>query len=137
MSMFSIFEIAGSGMAAQTVRLNTTASNLANADVASGTADGVYRARQPVFSTFMDQQQQDPAVAGVQVLRIATSNAPSQKHYEPAHPSANDEGYVWRSNVNSVDEMVNMMSAARSYQNNVEILNTTKDLLMRTLNIGR
>ncbi|MBT8144758.1 MAG: flagellar basal body rod protein FlgC [Gammaproteobacteria bacterium] len=136
MSMFKVFDIAGSGMAAQTVRLNTTASNMANTDVVSDSAATVYRSRQPVFSTWLDPLQPDPAAAGVRVLGIATSDAQPQKHYEPAHPSADDEGYVYRSNVDPVEEMVNMMSAARSYQNNVEILNTTKDLLLRTLNLG-
>lgn len=137
MSMFSIFDVAGSGMAAQTVRLNTTASNLANADVASGNADEVYRSRQPVFATFLDPLHADESVAGVRVTGITTSPAAPHKHFEPAHPAADEAGYVWRSNVDTVQEMVNMLSAARSYQNNVEILNTTKELLMRTLNIGR
>ena len=137
MSMFSIFDIAGSGMAAQTVRLNTTASNMANADVAGSDPDSVYRARQPVFSTWLDPLNPDPSSAGVRVVRIATSDAAPQKFHQPGHPNADAEGYVWRPNVDTVEEMVNMMSAARTYQNNVEILNTTKDLLMRTLNIGR
>lgn len=136
MSMFRIFDIAGSGMAAQSIRLNTTASNMANADIVAANPDDVYRARQPVFSTWMDAMQPDPASAGVRVERIVTSNATPQKHYEPGHPNASAEGYVYRSNVDPVEEMVNMMSAARSYQNNVEILNTTKDLLLRTLNLG-
>lgn len=137
MSMFRIFDIAGSGMAAQTVRLNTTASNLANADVAAGSPDAVYRARQPVFSTWLDPLDPDPSAAGVRVARIVSAEAAPQKYHQPGHPGADEEGYVWRSNVDTVEEMVNMMSAARSYQNNVEILNTTKDLLMRTLNIGQ
>lgn len=134
MSMFRVFDIAASGMAAQTVRLNVTASNLANADVAADAPDAVYRAKAPVFATLLDAERPDAAM--VRVLRIESSNAPAQKHYEPGNPNADGDGYVWRSNVNTVDEMVNMMSAARSYQNNVEILNTTKDLLVRTLNMG-
>ncbi|MDH3645483.1 MAG: flagellar basal body rod protein FlgC [Gammaproteobacteria bacterium] len=137
MSMFKIFDIAGSGMAAQTVRLNVTASNLANADMVSGSPETVYRPRQPVFETWMDTMQSDPAVAGVRVSGIAASHVEAQKHYEPGNPSADADGYVYRANVDSVQEMVNMMSAARSYQNNIEILNTTKELLLRTLNVGR
>lgn len=137
MSMFRIFDVAGSGMAAQTVRLNTTASNLANADVAAGDAESVYRSRQPVFATWLDPLNPDASVAGVRVTEIATSRAEPHRNFEPGHPAADGEGYVYRANVDTVEEMVNMMSAARSYQNNVEILNTTKELLMRTLNIGR
>lgn len=137
MSMFKIFEIAGSGMAAQSVRLNVTASNLANADMVSGTEEGVYRARQPEFATWMDPLRPDPSSAGVRVTGITTSNVPAQKFHEPGHPSADDDGYVYRASIDSVAEMVNMMSASRSYQNNVEILNTTKELLLRTLNVGR
>lgn len=135
--MFRIFDIAGSGMAAQSVRLNTTASNLANADVAAGDPDEVYRARHPVFATWLDAVSADESTAGVRVTEIATSSAAPHRHYEPGHPAADGDGYVWRANVDTVEEMVNMMSAARSYQNNVEILNTTKELLLRTLNIGR
>lgn len=137
MSMFRIFDIAGSGMAAQSVRLNVTASNLANADMVSGSADSVYRTRQPEFATWVDPLRPDPASAGVRVMRIATSDLPPQKFYEPGHPSSDSQGYIYRPNVDSVEEMVNMMSAARSYQNNVEILNTTKELLVQTLNMGR
>ena len=137
MSMFRIFDIAGSGMAAQSVRLNVTASNLANADMVSASPESVYRTRQPEFATWMDPLRPDPASSGVRVTRIATSDVPPQKYYEPGHPSADSDGYIYRANVDSVEEMVNMMSAARSYQNNIEILNTTKELLLRTLNIGR
>ncbi len=137
MSMFKVFEIAGSGIAAQSVRLNVTASNLANADAVADSPDKVYRARQPVFSTWMKPFEDDAASARVRVSQITTSGAEPLKHYDPGHPSANPEGYVFRSNVNSVEEMVNMMSASRSYQNNLEILNTTKELLLRTLNVGR
>lgn len=137
MSMFRIFDIAGSGMAAQSVRLNVTASNLANADMVSGNPDDVYRPRQPEFATWMDSLRPDPASAGVKVTRIVTSDVPPQKYYDPGHPEATEDGYVFRSNIDSVEEMVNMMSAARSYQNNVEMINTTKELLTRTLNMGR
>lgn len=137
MSMFKVFDIAGSGMAAQSVRLNVTASNLANAESVSGTPDGVYRPRQPEFATWMDSMNPDPASAGVRVTRITTSDVPPEKYYEPGHPEADTDGYIYRTNVDSVEEMVNMMSASRSYQNNIEILNTTKELLLRTLNMGR
>lgn len=137
MSLFNIFDIAGSSMSAQSVRLNTVASNLANAGTAAGTAEAAYRSRQPVFQTTMDQLNPNPAEAGVRVAGIVESGAPPARVYQPQHPQADDEGYVYMSNVNVIDEMANMISASRSYQNSVEILNTSKELLMRTLSIGQ
>ncbi|NNF17071.1 MAG: flagellar basal body rod protein FlgC [Gammaproteobacteria bacterium] len=136
MSLFRIFEIAGSGMNAQTVRLNVTASNVANADNVSGDAASAYRARQPVFSSFADAMNgnENPAV---RVLGIVESKADIATRYAPDHPNANDEGYVFSSNVNAIEEMVNMLSASRSYQNNIEVINTSKELLMRTLSMGQ
>lgn len=136
MSMFRIFDIAGSGMNAQTVRLNVTASNVANADNVSGDEDGAYRARQPLFSSLVDPFNHDDN-PGVQVLGIFESAADVASRYEPDHPNANEEGYVFSSNVNAIEEMVNMLSASRSYQNNIEVINTTKDLMMRTLTMGQ
>lgn len=136
MSMFRIFDIAGSGMNAQSVRLNVTASNVANADNVSGDEAGAYRARQPVFSSFTDAMNADQN-ALVRVLGIVESQAEVATRYAPDHPNANEEGYVFSSNVNAIEEMVNMMSASRSYKNNIEVLNTSKELLMRTLSMGQ
>lgn len=133
--MASIFDIAGSAMNAQMLRLNTTASNLANVDTVSSTESGAYRARQAVFATVM--QDVSGASAGVAVPEIVESQAPVQKRYEPGNPMADGDGYVYGSNVNAVEEMANMISASRSYQSSAEVLNTTKTLMLRTLQLGQ
>jgi flagellar basal-body rod protein FlgC len=135
MSDFRIFDIAGSALAAQSVRINTVASNLANADAVSGSPGAVYRARMPVFQA--EAVPGDPALAGVQVLDVVQSAAEPQKRHQPGHPLADAQGYVYAPNVNAVEEMVNLISAARSYQGSVEVLNTSKDLMLRTLNLGK
>ncbi|GAB4302782.1 MAG: flagellar basal body rod protein FlgC [Methylophaga sp.] len=137
MSLFNIFDIAGTGMSAQSLRLNTTASNLANADSVSSSVNQVYRARQPVFSAVLDDAQQGYRKGSVQVHGVIESQAPVRSEYNPTHPLANEEGYVFHSNVDPISEMANMMSASRSYQNNVEIANTSKQLLLRTLQLGQ
>ncbi|MEM7082012.1 MAG: flagellar basal body rod protein FlgC [Pseudomonadota bacterium] len=136
MSFFNILDIAGSGMNAQTVRLNVTASNVANADNVSGDAASAYRARQPVFASFADAMKPDENPM-VRVLGVVQSQADVVARYAPDNPNANDEGYVFSSNVNPIEEMVNMMSASRSYKNNIEVMNTSKELLMRTLSMGQ
>lgn len=135
MSLFGIFDIAGSAMSAQTVRLNTTASNLANADNLSGSETEAYRARHPVFSTFRDAL--DSSTSGVKVDGIVESQAPVQREYQPDNPLADTEGYVYRSNVDVVAEMADMISASRSYQNNVEVVNTSKQMLLNVLRLGQ
>lgn len=137
MALFKIFDIAGSAMSAQSVRLNATASNLANANSVAGKPEDAYRARQPVFQTVLTDQGSDPASAGVRVAGVVESSAPPARIYQPGHPQADAEGYVYMSNVNVVDEMVNMISASRSYQNSIEVLNTSKELLLRTLTLGQ
>ncbi|MDF1588140.1 MAG: flagellar basal body rod protein FlgC [Gammaproteobacteria bacterium] len=137
MSLFNIFDIAGSGMSAQSLRLNTTASNLANANSVSSSVDQTYRARSPVFSAVLDDAQKGYQQGGVQVNGIVESQAPVRSEYNPSHPMANEDGYIFHSNVDSISEMANMMSASRSYQNNVEIANTSKQLLLRTLQLGQ
>jgi len=143
MSSFKAFDIAGSGMSAQSVRLNTTASNLANAESVSGTADGVYKARHPIFEAVRAHlaaglNGQDAASgAAVRVRGIYESQAPAAQRYEPGNPLADPNGYVYAPAVNVVEEMVNMISASRSYQNNVEVMNTSKDLLLATLRLGQ
>lgn len=130
MSSFSLFHTAGSALTAQSVRLNTVSSNLANADVVAGSADEAYRPKQAVFES-------DPTNGGVRVSNVENSNAEVEKRYQPGHPLADPDGYVYAPGVNAVEEMANMISAARSYQSNLEVMNTAKDLMMRTLNLGR
>lgn len=138
MSLFKVFDIAGSALSAQTTRLNTTASNLANAETVSSTEEGAYRARQPVFAAMMKSlYNQNPESVGVQIKGVVESDAPVQMRYAPDNPMANQDGYVYLSNVNMVDEMVNMISASRSYQNSVEVMNTSKQLLLATLRMGQ
>ena len=137
MSLFKVFDTAGSAMNAQSVRMNVTSSNLANAGQVSGDADAVYRARQPVFSTFGDALSNETGVTGVRLDGVVESAAPLQVLYQPDHPEADENGNVYGTNVNTVEEMVNMISASRSYKNNVEMINTTKDLLLQTLSLGR
>ncbi len=139
MSMFRIFDISGSAMSAQSVRLNTTASNLANANTVASSADAAYRSRQPVFQTVMNNSAgaAAPESAGVRVAGIVETSAEPARLYDPGNPMADKDGYIYMSNVNPVDELVNMISASRSYQSNVEVLNTSKELLMRTLSIGQ
>jgi flagellar basal-body rod protein FlgC len=142
MSSFKIFDIAGSGMSAQSVRLNTVASNLANADSVSGDPNKVYKARHPVFEAVRaglagNQGNDQAGGAAVRVTGIAENQAAGVARYEPGNPLANAEGYVFAPNVNVVEEMVDMISASRAYQNNVEVMNTSKELLMATLRLGQ
>jgi flagellar basal-body rod protein FlgC len=139
MSLFSVMNVAGSALAAQTLRLNTTASNLANANSASSSLDTTSRARQPVFAPMLDgfADGGDEAGVGVQVTGVIESQAPLQRDYEPGNPLADAEGYVFKPNVNVVEEMANMISASRSYQTNVEIMDASKQMLTRTLALGQ
>ena len=139
MSSFKAFDIAGSGMAAQSVRLNTTASNLANAESVSGDPTKVYKPRHPIFEAVRASLSAKPGDANpaVKVSGIYESPAPALARYEPGNPLANSDGYVYAPAVNAVEEMVNMISASRSYQNNVEVMNTSKDLLLATLRLGQ
>jgi len=134
MSMFKIFDVAGSAASAQTQRLNVVASNLANADTVAGPDGQAYKARQVVFQTLM---MGEASSAGVQVSNVIEDNSPGRKVLDPKHPAADAQGYVTYSNVSPVDEMVNMISASRSYQNNVEVMNTAKSLLLKTLQMGQ
>ncbi|HEU4623695.1 MAG TPA: flagellar basal body rod protein FlgC [Steroidobacteraceae bacterium] len=141
MPSFKVFDIAGSGLAAESVRLNTVASNLANADSVSGDPNKVYRARHPVFEAVRAQlaagQLNDGSGAAVRVRGIMESDAAPTARYEPGNPLANADGYVYAPNVNIVEEMVDMISASRAYQNNVEVMNTSKELLLATLKLGQ
>ena len=138
MSLTRIFDVAGSAVSAQSQRLNVVASNLANADTVAGPDGGAYKARQVVFQTvLMGSQGQRDGNAGVKVASIQESQVAGRRVHDPKHPAADAEGYVTYSNVSPVEEMVNMISASRSYQNNVEVMNTARSLLIKTLQIGQ
>ena len=139
MSLYNVFDIAGSGMSAQTTRLNLVASNMANAETVSSSTNETYRARQPVFGAVLQNvmSKQDVSSKGVRVLGVVESQTPLRTEYAPQHPMANADGYIFKPNVNVVEEMANMMSASQSYKNNVEMLNTAKQLLQETLKIGQ
>ena len=138
MSLFSVLDIAGSALGAQTIRMNTTASNMANANSASSSIEQTYRARQPVFSQLMDDFSFDetPSV-GVKVDGIVESQAPLQREYQPSNPLADEDGYIFLPNVNVIEEMANMISASRSYQSNIEVMDASKQMLQRTLTLGQ
>jgi flagellar basal-body rod protein FlgC len=133
MSMLNVFNVSGSAISAQSQRLNTVASNLANADTVAGPDGSAYKARQVVFQT---QAQGSGGAAGVRVSNVVEDQTPGRRVHDPKHPAADGDGYVTYSNVNPVEEMVNMISASRSYQNNIEVMNTAKSLLMKTLQLG-
>ena len=138
MSMLRIFDVASSAISAQRQRLNVVASNLSNADTVAGPDGAAYKARQVVFQTaLMGPPGQREASLGVRVSTIAEDNTPGRRVLDPKHPSADAEGYVTYSNVNPVEEMVNMISASRSYQNSVEVMNTARSLLQKTLQMGQ
>ncbi|MCQ8102545.1 flagellar basal body rod protein FlgC [Methylomonas sp. SURF-2] len=138
MPSMNIFNIAGSGMNAQNLRLNLVASNIANANSISSSLDEVYKSRQPVFATELNNiMRKDNAAGGVNVLGVVENQAPPIMEYAPNHPMADELGYIYKPNVNTVEEMANMMSASRSYENNAEVLNTAKELILQTLRMGQ
>ncbi|MAM88111.1 MAG: flagellar basal body rod protein FlgC [unclassified Hahellaceae] len=161
MSLQNIFNVAGSGMSAQSIRLNTVSSNIANAEAASSSEGDTYRARKPIFSAMaheqmrlqgslgidssgsspylsgFDSQAEQAASQGVGVKGIVESQAPLQPRYEPNHPSADENGYVFYPNVNVVEEMADMISASRSFQMNVEVMNTAKTMIQQVLTLGQ
>jgi len=140
MSMDNIFGIAGTALNAQLTRMNATASNLANVGTVSTTEQEAFRAKRPIFKALMDSEMTHSGasyVGGVKVLRMADDAAPPRRVSDPKNPMADENGYVYQSNVSEVTEMVEMMAAARSYQNNVEVINTARQLMMRTLDITK
>jgi flagellar basal-body rod protein FlgC len=137
MSMFQIFHVAGSAVSAQSQRLNVVASNLANADTVAGPDGQAYKARQVVFQTQLMGAGNDSGSAGVRVTSVTEDQTPGRRIHDPKHPQADADGYVTYSNVNPVEEMVNMISASRSYQNNIEVMSTAKNLLLKTLQLGQ
>lgn len=134
MSMLNVFNIAGSALTAQSMRLNAVASNLANADSAISADGKPYRAKQVVFQALPIQGE---AAQGVRVKQVVEDASPGRMVYDPRNPAADDKGYVTMPNVSVVDEMVNMISASRSYQTNADVMNTAKQLVLRTLTIGQ
>jgi flagellar basal-body rod protein FlgC len=140
MQLDNVFGIAGTALNAQAIRMNTTASNLANANSVAGSEEEAYRGRRPLFKALMEEQMTHGGaqfVGGVKVDRIVNDPSPIRKTWEPGNPLADKEGYVFHSNVNEMSEMVDMMAASRSYQNNVEVVNTARQLMMRTLEITK
>jgi len=141
MSLFNAINVAATSLEAQSVRLNTISSNLANANAVSSSERDTYRAQYPVFeSAYQEAAAEvigDSDLAGVRVAGILTSDLPARREYAPEHPQSDDEGFIWRPEINSVEEMTNMMQAARSYQDSIEAMNTAKQLILRTLTLGR
>lgn len=135
MTLFSLFDISGSALAAQSQRLNVTASNLANADSVAGPDGQPYRARQVMFES-VPRTGSMSGISGVRVAEVVADEAPPRLEYNPGHPLADEQGYVAMANVDPVQEMVNMISASRSFQANVEVLNTGKQLMLKTLTLG-
>ena len=140
MGMLSIFDVSGSAVSAQSQRLNVVASNLANADTVAGPDGKAYKAREVVFQTVLmgagGAAGPNSADAGVRVSTITEDQTPGRRLLDPKNPAADSDGYVTYSNVNPVEEMVNMISASRSYQDNIEVMNTAKSLLQKTLQLG-
>ncbi|MBD9484391.1 flagellar basal body rod protein FlgC [Pseudomonas sp. PDM14] len=147
MSLASVFNIAGTGMSAQSTRLNTISSNIANAETVSSSIDQTYRARHPVFATVFESTMdgdrgslfadQDQPGRGVQVLGVVEDQSSLMPRYEPNHPAADEKGYVYYPNVNVVEEMADMISASRAFQTNVEMMNTAKQMMQRVLTLGQ
>ncbi|MGR9014135.1 MAG: flagellar basal body rod protein FlgC [Gammaproteobacteria bacterium] len=138
MTALRIFDIAGSGMNAQSLRLNLVASNISNANSVSSSAAEAYKSRQPVFAAELkNAMNKHDATSKVNVLGVIESQDAPVMEYSPGHPMADKDGYIFKSNVNTVEEMANMMSASRSYQNNIEVLNTAKQMMLQTLKMGQ
>jgi len=136
MSFFDVLGISGSGMNAQMIRMNTVSSNLANVGVTASSEEEAYKAKRPVFRTVYDHAN-DSYRAGVTVDSIASNSKPNDKRYEPDNPMADEKGFIYVSNVNSIEEMVDMTIASRAYQSNVEAINTAKRLVLQTLRLGQ
>ncbi|KDN11329.1 Flagellar basal-body rod protein FlgC [Gilliamella apicola] len=132
---FSIFAISGSALLAQTQRMNVSASNLANADSITSTSGKAYRAKQVIFQ--VDDNGELNPIAGVKVSQVIEDPSPMNLVYEPNHPLADAKGYIQKPNVDVVAEMVNTISASRSYQANIEVINTAKNLMLKTLALGQ
>ena len=136
MSLLKIFDVSGSALSAQNIRLNLISSNLANANSVASSIDETYRSRQPVFSAMLEGVDGDKTATGVRVLGVVESDAPLRKEFNPDHPQADKEGYINLPNVNVIEEMANMISASRSYQTNVEVVTTSKNIISQLLKMG-
>ena len=134
MSLFSIFQISSSALAAQSQRLNVSASNMANADSVTGTDGEPYHAKQVVFSV---SEFSDNGIGGVSVAQVVDDPSPFRLEYQPYHPLADERGYICKPNVDVTAEMINTISESRSYQANIEVMNTTKSLMQKTLTLGQ
>lgn len=137
MSLFNVFDVAGTALHAETLRLNTTASNMANANTVSSSIDRTYRARHPVFAPMLEDFQEQQDGVGVRVLGVVESNAPLKREYNPSHPLADKQGFITLPNVNMAEEMADMISASRSYQSNIEMMNSAKQMMLRTISLGQ
>ncbi|MFH4532138.1 flagellar basal body rod protein FlgC [Vibrio diabolicus] len=137
MSLFNVFNVTGSAMSAESVRLNTTSSNLANADSVSSSAKDTYKARHAVFGAELSNSMRGGDTVPVKVMGIVESDKPLSAEYNPDHPLANEEGYIYKPNVNVMEEMANMISASRAYQTNVQVADSSKQMLLRTLQMGQ
>lgn len=138
MSLFNIMNIASTGMTAENVRLNATASNIANANSVSSSYDATYKARHPVFAAALDQANQNQTKGvGVNVLGVVESTKPLQIEYAPGNPLADENGYIYKPNVNVVEEMADMLSASKAYETNVQVADTTKRIFRRVLQLGQ
>jgi flagellar basal-body rod protein FlgC len=135
MAVFPTLDISATGMHVQTVRLNAIASNIANVNSISSNSEDTYRSKQPVFETILNEQ--NGQIGGVKIHKMVESQEPLKMEYNPNHPMANKEGYIFRPNVNVVEEMANMLDASRAYETNIEVMNTTKQLLLRTIQLGK
>jgi len=133
----NIFDISGRAMSAQLTRLNTVASNLANANNVSGSIDKAYRAIKPVFETKFSDSLRQSGIASVDAVQIKEVNRVPEKVYMPEHPQANEEGFIFNAAVNVEEELVEMLEASRQYQNNIEVVSTLRNLMMRTINMGK
>lgn len=140
MSLNNIFDISGSALVAETARLTTSASNMSNANVVTGSPDDIYKAQYPVFRTVQEEAQSwmdNQAKTGVEVADIYESDVEAIKQYEPNNPLADGEGFVYAPNINYVAEVANIISASKAYQMNLEVMNTSKQLIQRTLQLGQ
>jgi flagellar basal-body rod protein FlgC len=137
MASLKIFDIAGSGMAAESVRLNTVASNIANANSVASSPDKVYKPRQVVFEEVRRQTREVEAASAVRVKDVVEADVEALMRYEPGNPMADANGYVYTPNISAVDQMVDMIAASRSYQNNIEVMNTSRELMLATLRLGQ
>jgi flagellar basal-body rod protein FlgC len=136
MSLFNVFDLSGSALHAQNIRLTTISQNIANAESVAGSPESVYKARTPIFQAVLDGQMNSDGIA-VKVIGIAESTAEPIKQFAPDNPVADENGFIYTPNINSVEQMSNMMTASRSFQINIEMMNTTKELLLRTVMMGQ